>query len=328
MSQAISTQPTGGIAIEQPEFAPRLEVAVPSPLGHPKIVAAIPAYNEEAAIGTVVLKARLYAAEVVVVDDGSTDGTAKVAMLAGARVISHPRNLGKGAAIRTALDYILQDGADIIVLHDGDMQHDPADIPAVVEPILAGRADVVIGTRDGSSNGMPRYRRLGARVLDHATSWATGKRVLTDSQCGFRAFCRKAADALRPRSRGIGVESEMLIRSVRDGYRLAEVPVSSRYDVEGSTMNPARHAMQVLHTIVSMTSERRPLLVFGGFGTALLGTGGTIGIYTSLLYASTGEFALGDALLFVTLTVVGAMSVFTGLILNRMGPPAGHARDA
>lgn len=298
---------------------PRTRTTAPPTGPRPRIVAAIPAFNEEVPIGTVVLKARKFADEVVVVDDGSVDRTAEVAELAGARVISHPRNLGKGAAIRTALDYILRNGADIIVLHDGDMQHDPSDIPAVVAPILAGRADVVIGTRDLGAAGMPRYRRLGARLLDHATSWATGRKELFDSQCGFRAFSRKAAEALLPQRRGIGVESEMLIRSVAEGYRVEEVPVSVRYDVEGSTMNPARHGAEVLRTIVALTTERRPLLAFGTFGGALLGISGILGAYTAILYRTTGVFAVAYALLFVTFTIIGVSSIFTGLVLNAMG---------
>ncbi len=282
----------------------------------PKIVAAIPAFNEEVAIGSVVLKARMFADEVVVVDDGSTDATAELARLAGARVISHPRNLGKGAAIRTAIDYILQDGAEIIVLHDGDMQHDAADIPAVVQPIIEGRADVVIGTRDRHAAGMPHYRRMGAWFLDHATSWAVGQKLPVDTQCGFRAFSRKAAESIRPQSHGLGVESEMLIRSIGGGFRLEEVPVSVRYDVDGSSVHPARHGAQVLNTIVALATERRPLLVFGAIGAASLALAGIVGLYTALFYHATGVFAIAYALLFVTLAVVGVVSAFTGLILN------------
>lgn len=300
-------------------FRTDAQQATPAPARHAKIVAAIPAFNEQVAIGTVVLLARKYADEVVVVDDGSSDRTAEVAELAGARVISHPKNLGKGAAIRTALDYILQDGADIIVLHDGDMQHNPADIPAVVRPILEGRADVVIGTRDRVAIGMPRYRRIGARLLDYATAWASRRRLVVDSQCGFRAFSRHAAESLRPRARGIGVESEMLIRSVNNGLRLEEVPVAVRYDVDGSTMNPASHGFQVLRTIVSVATEQRPLLAFGSFGAALLGIAAILGGYTAVFYWATGTFAVGYALLFMTCTLIGVSSIFTGLVLNAMG---------
>src|SRR6266566_9513776 len=114
-----------------------------------KILVAIPAFNEGPTIGSVVLKARQFASEVVVVDDGSSDDTAETAALAGAHVIQHARNLGKGLAIRSAWMYAKEHGAEAFVLIDGDHQHDPKDIPRLVQPILQGSADVVLGVRWG-----------------------------------------------------------------------------------------------------------------------------------------------------------------------------------
>src|SRR6266498_1538107 len=139
-----------------------------------KIIAAIPAYNEGTTIGSVVLKARQFASEVVVIDDGSTDDTAETAALAGAHVIRHARKLGKGMAVRSAWLYAREEDADALVLLDGDHQHEPKDIPRLVDPIRAGRADVVLGVRWGKTSGMPMYRRFGKRALDYATA-AAGK---------------------------------------------------------------------------------------------------------------------------------------------------------
>src|SRR5881275_2120859 len=137
-----------------------------------KILVAIPAFNEGATIGSVVLKARQFASEVIVVDDGSTDDTAETAALAGAHVIQHARNLGKGLAVRTAWLYARENAAEAFVLLDGDHQHDPNDIPRLAEKILSGKSDVVIGVRWGKTSRMPMYRRVGKRALDYATAAA------------------------------------------------------------------------------------------------------------------------------------------------------------
>src|SRR2546430_17353163 len=126
-----------------------------------KILVAIPAFNEGPTIGSVVLKARQFASEVIVVDDGSADDTAETAALAGAHVIHHARNLGKGLAIRSAWLYAREHSPEALVLLDGDHQHNPNDIPRLVETIFSGKSDVVIGVRWGKTSGMPMYRRMG-----------------------------------------------------------------------------------------------------------------------------------------------------------------------
>ncbi len=179
------------------------------------ITAILPAFNEEVAIGSVVLETKRYANRVIVIDDGSSDRTAEVATLAGAEVIRHEVNMGKGAALKTGFDAVidLQDEAyrhlsgntglksgvesqngpgreqEVIVTIDTDGQHNPADIPKLVEPILKGEADMVNGSRyiNGNRKDTPLYRRLGQIVLDKATNLDSGLNV-TDSQSGFRAF--------------------------------------------------------------------------------------------------------------------------------------------
>src|SRR5882762_5024950 len=176
-----------------------------------KILVAIPAFNEGTTIGSVVLKARQFASEVVVVDDGSADDTAETAALAGAHVIQHARNLGKGLAIRSAWLYAREYSPEAFVLLDGDHQHDPNDIPRLVETILSGKSDIVIGVRWGKTSGMPMYRRMGKRALDYATAAGAKNGMLTDSQCGFRAFSPHAMESLEPTESGLTIESQLLL---------------------------------------------------------------------------------------------------------------------
>ena len=281
-----------------------------------KIIAAIPAYNEGPTIGSVVLKARQFASEVVVIDDGSTDDTAETAALAGAHVIRHARNLGKGMAIRSAWLYARQKEPDAFVLLDGDHQHDPHDIPRIVEPILAATADVALGVRWGKTSGMPVYRRIGKRALDYATAAATKNGMLTDSQCGFRVFSARALAAMEPTDNGLSIESQMLVEAQERNLRIREVNINARYDVEGSTLTPGKHGTSVLGRIITLVSEKRPLFFFGVSGSVLIIAASLLGIYTLQVYYSTRVFAFGYAFLIVILGLVGILAVFIGVVLN------------
>ena len=137
-------------------------------LDKPTIFACIPALNEELSIGFILSQTKKFVSEIFVCDDGSTDNTASQAATLGAYVISHPKNLGKGAALKTLFNAVEPLNPDVVVIIDGDGQHNPNEIPKLVEPVLQGEADFVIGSRflDIKSVNLPLYRRFGIRVLN------------------------------------------------------------------------------------------------------------------------------------------------------------------
>lgn len=213
------------------------------------IVAIIPAYNEEEALADVIAKTSKYVDRVIIVNDGSADRTADVAIEAGAELINHPTNLGKGEALKSGFEAITDDS--IIVTIDGDGQHNPDEIPIILKPIIEDGADLVNGSRYlyGHEENTPAYRRVGQRVLDIATNISAGIKV-TDSQSGFRAFSPKARNCFRFKDTGFGIESEMLVDAAEAGLKIVEVPITVRYDVDGSTKDPVTHGVGVLLKIM------------------------------------------------------------------------------
>lgn len=212
------------------------------------VVAIIPAYNEEKALADVIGKTLEHVDEVIVVDDGSSDKTSEVAIEAGARVIKHSVNLGKGEALKSGFKAIGDDS--IIITIDGDGQHNPSEIPDLVRPIIEDGADLVNGSRymNGPEENTPAYRRVGQKVLDIATNISAGTKV-TDSQSGFRAFSPKSKNVFRFKDTGFGIESEMLVDAAESGLKIVEVPITVRYDLDGSTKDPITHGVGVLFNI-------------------------------------------------------------------------------
>lgn len=219
----------------------------------PKIIAAIPAYNEARHIEEIVSSTLQYVNQVIVVDDGSTDGTGERAREAGATVIKHPTNLGKGVAINTAFKTAREINPCAMVLLDADGQHRPEEIPQLLGPVLNNQADMVVGSRFLANNDIPKYRMLGQTVLNITTNLGSGIK-LTDTQSGFRAFSRKAIERLAFKETGFAVESEMQFRANRCGLKVTEVPINTNYD-EKVKRNPVAHGFSVLFRVLGMMGE-------------------------------------------------------------------------
>lgn len=282
-----------------------------------RVLAGIAAYNEARYVGSVVLQARQYVDEVIVVDDGSTDNTARVAELAGATVIRHDENRGKGAAIQSILAEAKKRNPDILVLLDADAQHDPNEIPVLLKPISEG-FDLVIGSREAQKAKTPRYRRIGQKVIFRSSRLAS-KANIYDSESGFRALSPKAINELELKSRGFAIESEMITRAADKNLKITEVPISNIYTIDGSTLNPVRHGIDVLSGIIVMISQRRPLFFFGLAGGIFLVIGLIIGFKVLHIATTTGEVALGTTILTTLFIIAGILSIFTGIILNALG---------
>jgi glycosyltransferase involved in cell wall biosynthesis len=200
------------------------------------------AFDEETFIGSIVLHAKQHADLVVVVDDGSKDRTSEMAKLAGAEVIRHPKNLGKGMSIKTGLEHVTKRGYKIIItMNSHRLQHDPEDIPKLVAPILKGEADIVKGSRymNGTDKNTPFYRRIWQNILDSATNLNVGFNN-TDTQSGFRAFASHTLPAFKFKSKGHAIENEMLMDATIAGFRIKEVNIGKKYDVDWSPWNPIK----------------------------------------------------------------------------------------
>lgn len=304
-----------------PQSLSRPESARAAPSAEPALAAVIPAYNEGLVIGSVVLQARKHADRVIVVDDGSLDRTAETARLAGADVIEMPENGGKAKAMMAGFARARALGYEIVVMLDGDGQHNPEEIPAVAAPVLAGEADLVIGSRFLDIKAeIPKYRVAGQKVLNGFTNLSTdGGFATTDSQSGFRALSRRAMENLNFSSEGYNIESDMIAHFAPLGLKMAEVPISVTYDVPHKhKKNPVSHGFGVLARIVGLIGYKRPLLSFGipGLLVTLFGIGAEI--YTFSEFYRSGQFHYivftgGFAAL-----ILGLLLVTSGLILNSL----------
>ena len=280
-----------------------------------EICAVIPAYNEEISIGSMVLHAGKHVDRVVVIDDGCSDRTAELAELAGAEVVRHEKKRGKGAALRTGFG--AASDADVIVTIDADGQHNPAEIPRLLEPILAGEADMVNGSRylNGNDKNTPFYRRVGQSVLDAVTNMNSGLDI-TDTQSGFRAFGAQTVPVFRFKEDGLAIESSMLADAARAGLRVKEVEIGVRYDVDCSTENPVSHGVRVLVKVLHDMELNRPLYYFTVPGIAFAAVGIGLGLTFLQAFYHGESLHFGPILLMILLTLVGSFMAFTGIILH------------
>lgn len=280
------------------------------------IVACVPAYNEEKTIAKVVLLAQKCADKVVVCDDGSNDLTAEIAEKLGATVIRHRKNMGYGRALKSLFAEVAELDADVMLTLDADGQHDAKEIPRLVQPILDDKADIVIGSRFlGEKNDVPTYRRLGIRFITMLSGRPNGGE-LSDAQSGFRAYNKKAVRSLILNEKGMGASAEILLRAKRKGLRVAEVPVSTRYQgLDTSTHNWVKHGFSVIASIVRLVVEDKPLFFLGIPGIVFLSAGTFFGLMMLRIFASKGYIETNVALASIAFVLIGIFSIFTAITL-------------
>ena len=281
------------------------------------IVACIPAYNEEETIARIILLTKNYVDTIIVCDDGSTDLTGEIASGLGAILIKHTHRMGYGAAIQDLFNEAQKLGADIIISLDGDGQHDPNEIPELIEPIIKGNADLVVGSRflGEDNNHIPRLRRVGIDAITRLTSAASGIK-LGDAQSGFRAYSLDALGGLELTENGMGSSTEILLKAAKADLRIVEVPVTIRYEgLNTSTHNPLSHGIDVISSIIRLVIERRPLMYLGIPGIIILFVGIFFGIWMMQIYLNQHYIITNIALASLSFILIGFFIIFFAITL-------------
>ena len=218
-----------------------------------EIIALMPAYNEARFIASVVQHVAQFV-PIVVIDDGSNDGTGDIAEAAGATVVKHTTNQGKGKALNTGFDYAVAGGVSAAITIDADGQHDPEEIPAFIQAFREDRGDVIIGQRTFSR--MPLKSRFGNRIGTWLLSLAMGRHI-PDNQSGYRLVRREVMQVIRPSSTRFEAEVELLLRAQLAGFRVVWIPIKTIYNEKVSHYRPIRDSVLFLKMVWRIGQARR-----------------------------------------------------------------------
>ncbi len=222
----------------------------------------IPAFNEARTISGVVENAKTFVRNILVVDDGSSDATSERAEKAGAFVIRHTGNLGKGKALRTGFAHALEQGYQAVITLDADGQHDTSEISHFLSAYEQDAGDIVIGSRLRNKDLIPRYRYIPNQIGIFFISWAAGCRI-EDTQSGFRLYKREVLEKIQLETSGFETETEVLIKAAKKGFRIHTIPVSAIYQSDYKTyFRPVRDFYRISILVLKlMFSGGRKLLI-------------------------------------------------------------------
>jgi len=274
-----------------------------------EVFVGIPAYNEEKSIASIILKLKTVANRIIVCDDGSTDATGEIAEKLGAIVVKHVKNLGYGAAIKSIFLKAKELNADILVTFDADGQHRVEDVERIIKPIYDNKLDVVIGSRflDKNNSEVPEYRKFGIKVITKVTNTSL-QNELTDSQSGLRAYSNRVLSELTLSETGMGVSTEILIKSSKRGFRIGEIPITILYEGETSSQHPVTHGISVLLSTLKFMSIDHPLKFYGIPGVVFSIIGMFFTLWAIQEYIQFGNFPL-------ILSVIAIGAILLGFIL-------------
>jgi glycosyltransferase involved in cell wall biosynthesis len=282
-----------------------------------KVAIGIPAYNEEKNIASIILRIKKITEDIIVCDDGSNDLTADIATKMGAMLITHPKNLGYGAAIRSIFLKAKELNVDFLVTFDADGQHRIEDINKILEPLINEDADIVIGSRFLDKEGqkeIPKYRKLGIKVI---TTLATTsmEENLSDSQSGFRGYSKKVLDEITPSDNGMGISTELLIKASKKKFRIKEVPIIVLYHGDTSTHHPVSHGVSVILSTMKFISIEHPLKFYGIPGIGFLGLGLFFIIWTLQVFSETREIITNISLIGIGAIIIATVLMMTAILL-------------
>ena len=280
-----------------------------------KITVGIPAYNEEKNIAKIIVKLKKMVDQILVCDDGSTDSTCAIAESLGAIVINHPKNLGYGSAIRSIFLKAKEINAEVLVTIDADGQHKIEDVKKVIKPIVDGLADISIGSRFlKKSDSTPKYRKLGIKIITKLTNSSLSKKI-TDAQSGFRAYNNKVLQSLTPSDSGMGISTEILIKSSNLGFKIAEVPTEIQYKGKTSSQNPVSHGTEVLMSTLKYISIEKPLRFYGIPSFIFFVIGLAFTFLSIEYYAEMGRLNTNITLLAGGTLLIGTILAVTAVLL-------------
>lgn len=287
-----------------------------------KLVVMIPAYNEEQTIGQVINEIPrripgITALRILVIDDGSTDRTAAIAERSGATVIRNKQNLGLAVTFARGLNRALAMGADIIVNTDADMQYNQRQIPDLIAPIMAGRADIVLGSRfRGTIEYMPRRKKLGNRIMSWVVRRISGLPI-SDAQTGFRAFSREAALRMAIQS-DYTYTQETILQAASHNLLITEIPIEFRKRSGESRLVSSLfgYARRTAVALIIGFLNYRPLRLFLGTGLIFFAAGFILGVRILAHFAATGLVSpfIPLAILTAILLIVGFQIIMIGLL--------------
>ena len=280
-----------------------------------KVIIGIPAFNEEKNIGAIVAKLKIKYDHVIVCDDGSSDMTETIASSLGAIVVKHSKNLGYGAAIKTIFNESKKIDGDVLVTFDADGQHQISEIDSVLKPLFENKADIVIGSRFlGTTKNLPKYRKFGIKTITGLTNTMTGSN-LSDAQSGFRAYSKNVLNEISPTDSGMGISTEILIKSSNKNMKITEVPITISYENNSHSQEPISHGASVIVSTIKHVAMERPLLYYGVTGLCFLILGLIFGGWTIQNYSETGSVTTNIALVGIGGVILGTILLITATIL-------------